>query len=98
MPRVIIFSKENFLIVFDMIKMIMISRQERYYGLFLMNFDLQIDFTSYFKASVSIDAFPFRMTLNPLLLGLLSLPEIIYVICHEIEHIGCETVEVLNRT
>ena len=44
--------KETFLAVFDMIKMIMISKQERYYGCFLMNFDLCIDFTSYYEAAV----------------------------------------------
>ena len=79
--------KEKFLACFDMIKMIMISKQERYYGLFLMNFDLRIDFTTYYTAAVSIDSFPFRMTVNPLLLGLKSLPEMIYILCHEIEHI-----------
>lgn len=79
--------KETFLAVFDMIKMIMISKQERYYGCFLMNFDLCIDFTSYHEAAVSIDSFPFRMTVNPLLIGLYSLPEMIYIFCHEIEHI-----------
>ena len=79
--------KDNFLIVFDMIKLIMISRQERYYGLFLMNFELRVDFSAYHDASVSIDSFPFRMTVNPLLLGLRTLPEMIYIFCHEIEHI-----------
>lgn len=79
--------KETFLKVFDMIKMIMISKQERYYGIFLMNFDLCIDFTSYYDAGVNLDAFPFRMIVNPLLIGLHSLPEMIYIFCHEIEHI-----------
>ena len=79
--------KELFLAIFDIIKMIMISRQERYYGIFLMNFDLKIDFSSYNDAGVSIDTFPFRMTVNPLLIGLKSLPEMIYIFCHEIEHI-----------
>lgn len=79
--------KEMFLALFDIIKMIMISRQERYYGIFLMNFDLKIDFTSYYDAGVSIDSFPFRMTVNPLLIGLKTLPEMIYIFCHEIEHI-----------
>ena len=79
--------KDNFLIVFDMIKLIMISRQERYYGLFLMNFELRIDYSAYHDAGVSIDSFPFRMTVNPLLLGLRTLPEMIYIFCHEIEHI-----------
>ncbi len=78
---------ENFLRVFDMIKMIMISKQERYYGLFLMNFDLCIDFTSYHDAGVNLDVFPFRMRVNPLLIGLKTLPEMIYIFCHEIEHI-----------
>ena len=79
--------RENFLRVFDMIKMIMISKQERYYGLFLMNFDLCIDFTSYHDAGVNLDIYPFRMSVNPLLIGLHSLPEMIYMFCHEIEHI-----------
>lgn len=79
--------KEHFLATFNMIKLIMISRQERYYGLFLMNFDLKIDFTTYYAAGVSIDSFPFRMTVNPLLVGLKTLPEMIYIFCHEIEHI-----------
>ncbi len=78
---------DTFLIVFDMIKLIMISKQERYYGLFLMNFELRVDYTAYHDAGVSIDSFPFRMTVNPLLIGLKSLPEMIYIFCHEIEHI-----------
>ena len=79
--------KDAFLKVFDMIKMIMITKQDRYYGCFLMNFELSIDFHSYHDAGVSIDVYPFRMTINPLLLGLHTLPEIVYTICHEIEHI-----------
>lgn len=79
--------KESFLKVFDMLKMILISRQERYYGCFLMNFDLCIDFTAYYDAGVNLDAFPFRMIINPLLIGVHSLPEMAYIICHEIEHI-----------
>jgi predicted metal-dependent peptidase len=79
--------KDTFLIVFDMIKLIMISKQERYYGLFLMNFELRVDFSAYHDAGVSIDSFPFRMTVNPLLIGLKTLPEMIYIFCHEIEHI-----------
>lgn len=51
--------KDAFLIVFDMIKLIMISKQERYYGLFLMNFELRVDFSAYHDAGVSIDSFPY---------------------------------------
>ena len=79
--------KEMFLAVFDIIKMIMISRQERYYGLFLIKFELKSNFTAYYDAGVSIDSFPFRMTVNPLLIGLKTLAEMIYIFCHEIEHI-----------
>lgn len=79
--------KETFLTLFNLIKMIMISHQERYYGIFLMNLDLKIDFTSHYDAGVSIDSFPFCMTVNPLLIGLKSLSEMIYIFCHEIEHI-----------
>ena len=79
--------KKAFLALFDIIKMIMISRQERYYGIFLMHFDLKLDFTLYFDACVNIDFFPFRMIVNPLLIGLRPLREMIYIFCHEIEHI-----------
>lgn len=79
--------REDFLKVFEMIKMIMISKKDRYYGCFLMCFELKIDFSMYNDASVNIDVYPFRMSINPLLLGLCTIPEMIYSICHEIEHI-----------
>ena len=79
--------RESFLKVFEMIKMIMISKKDRYYGCFLMNFELIIDYSNIHEAGVSMDVYPFQMMVNPLLFGLNSLPEMVYKICHEIEHI-----------
>lgn len=79
--------REAFGKVFEMMKMIMISKKDRYYGCFLMNFELVIDYSGIHEAGVNIDAYPFQMTVNPLLLGLNSLPEMMYKLCHEIEHI-----------
>lgn len=79
--------KSSFMEVFNRIKMIMISRKDRYYGCFLMNFELKIDFSLVAAAAVSLDHYPFRMILNPLLLGSYSLPEMVYILCHKIEHI-----------
>jgi len=77
----------NFLKLFEFIKMFLIAKKERYYGYFLMDFSLKIDFTANFCAGVSIDKYPFEMAINPLLLSEYTIKEIIFIVCHEIEHI-----------
>jgi len=79
--------RESFFELFEYIKMFLISKKERYYGYFLMDFTITVDFTANYCAGVSIDKYPFEMTINPLLLGEYSIKEIICIICHEIEHI-----------
>lgn len=76
-----------FIQVFEHIKLFLISKKERYYGYFLMNLKLEIDFYKDIIAGVRMDTEPFTLTINPLLLGKYKIKEMIYIICHEIEHL-----------
>ena len=77
----------SFTNVYEHIKSFLILKKERYYGYFLMNLKLEIDFYKDITAGVSLNSDPFTLTINPLLLGKYKIKEIIYIICHEIEHI-----------
>ena len=76
-----------FVELYDQIKAFLILKKERYYGYFLMNLKLEIDFYKDIIAGVSLNSEPFTLVINPLLLGKYKIKEIIYIICHEIEHI-----------
>jgi len=80
----------NFKEVFDYIKMFLIANKERYYGYFLMDMELRIDYFFDHEAGVNMDTMPFTLRINPLLLGKCSIKEMIFIICHEIEHIVLE--------
>lgn len=80
----------NFREVFDYIKMFLIANKERYYGYFLMDMELRIDYFFDHEAGVNMDTMPFTLRINPLLLGKCSIKEMIFIICHEIEHIVLE--------
>lgn len=79
--------RSNFLALFEYIKMFLIAKKERYYGYFLMDFSLNIDFSFNADAAVNIDKYPFEMMINPLLLGTYTIKEMVFIVCHEIEHI-----------
>ncbi len=79
--------KSNFLKLLEYIKMFLIAKKERYYGYFLMDFSIKIDYYFNAEVAVTIDKYPFEMIINPLLWGEYSIKEMIFIICHEIEHI-----------
>ena len=79
--------EDSFLHVYEDIKLFLISKKDRYYGYFLLNLSLKIDFKKDIIAGVTMDTNPFTLCINPLLLGKFKLKEIIYIICHEIEHL-----------
>ncbi len=79
--------KDDFHHFLDAIKFFLISNRDAYYGYFLINLEYFIDFTLNVLAGVKINTFPIVLTTNPLLLGKLTIKEIIFVICHEIDHI-----------
>lgn len=79
--------KSDFFQMLELIKLFMISERDSYYGYFMINFSYHADFCSNCIAGIRLGTYPPVMDSNPLLLCKYSLKEIIFIICHEIEHI-----------
>ena len=79
--------KSDFYHLLELIKLFMISERDSYYGYFMMNLSFNADFYSNTIAGIRLDTYPPVMDSNPLLLCNFSLKEIMFIICHEIEHI-----------
>lgn len=71
----------------ELIKLFMISERDSYYGYFMMNLTFKADFCSKTVAGIKLNTYPPVMDSNPLLLCSFPLKMIIFIICHEIEHI-----------
>ena len=76
-----------FVLFIEKSQLILISHKEVYYGYFLLNMETEVDFYENILAAVSFENNPVKFISNPLLLCKMSLPEILFVICHEIDHI-----------
>ena len=79
--------ESDFYQMLELIKLFMISERDSYYGYFMMNLSYNADFCSHCIAGIRLNTYPPVMDSNPLLLCKHSLKEIIFIICHEIEHI-----------
>lgn len=79
--------ESDFYQMLELIKLFMISERDSYYGYFMMNLSYHADFHSRCIAGIRLNTYPPVMDSNPLLLCRHSLKEIIFIICHEIEHI-----------
>lgn len=79
--------KNNFLDLAEAIKLYLISNKDTYYGTFFLNLVFEVDFYSQGIAGIKLNSFPPTFVTNPLLLCKLSIQEIMFVFCHEIEHI-----------
>ncbi len=73
--------------IFEYIKLFLVEKKERYYGYILMNMRLQIAYDRPFPAAVNTDTNPFTIIFNPLFMAEYSLKEMVYIVCHEIEHL-----------
>lgn len=71
----------------ELMKLFLISRRDSYYGYFLMNLTYEVDFSSRSIAGILLGKFPPVFRTNPLLLCKFSLKEILFIVCHEIDHI-----------
>ena len=71
----------------ELMKLFLISERDSYYGYFLMNLSYDVDFSSRSIAGILLDRFPPVFHTNPLLLGKFTLKEILFIVCHEIDHI-----------
>lgn len=79
--------RSDFLDLIELIKLFLISERDSYYGYFLMNMQFRVDFHSSGIAGIRLNEFPPVFETNPLLLCKFTLKEIMYVVCHEIDHI-----------
>ena len=79
--------RADFLEFMELCKLFLISERDSYYGYFLMNMQFSVNFGANSIAGIKLNTFPPVFESNPLLLGKFKLKEILYVICHEIDHI-----------
>ena len=77
----------GFFDLMELIKLFLISKRDSYYGYFYMNMAFQVNFFAPCIAGIQLNTFPAVFESNPLLLCHFSLKEIIYIVCHEIDHI-----------
>lgn len=77
----------DFLELLELLKLFLISERDSYYGYFLMNMQFRANVFSDSIAGIKLNTFPPVFESNPLLLCKFSLKEIIYVVCHEIDHV-----------
>ena len=77
----------DFLEFMELCKLFLISERDSYYGYFLMNMQFSVNFGANSIAGIKLNTFPPVFESNPLLLCKFKLKEILYVICHEIDHI-----------
>ena len=79
--------RSDFLELVETIKLFLISERDSYYGYFMMNMQFRANFYSKSIAGIKLNEFPAVFEANPLLLCKFSLKEIIYIFCHEIDHV-----------
>lgn len=77
----------DFLAFMELVKLFLISERDTYYGYFLLNMRFKADFAANSIAGIKLNELPPVLEANPLLLGKFSLKEILYIICHEIDHV-----------
>ena len=79
--------RSDFLEFMELAKLFLISERDSYYGYFLMNMQFSVNFTVNSIAGIKLNTFPPVFESNPLLLCKFKLKEILYIICHEIDHV-----------
>lgn len=79
--------RSDFLNMVELMKLFLISERDSYYGYFLMNMQFRANFYSNSIAGIKLNTFPPVFEANPLLLCKFKLKEILYVMCHEIDHV-----------
>ncbi len=77
----------DFLNLLELLKLFLISKRDVYYGYFMMNMTYKVNFYSESIAGIKLNTYPPVFETNPLLLCNFTLNEILYVICHEIDHV-----------
>ena len=79
--------EKDFIELLELLKLFLISKRDVYYGYFMMNMQYKVNFKSETIAGIKLNTFPPVFESNPLLLCEFTLKEILYIICHEIDHV-----------
>lgn len=79
--------ESNFIDLLELLKLFLISKRDVYYGYFMMNMTYKVNFNVETIAGIKLNTYPPVFEANPLLLCEFTLNEILYVICHEIDHV-----------
>ncbi len=79
--------RSDYLELLELIKLFLISERDSYYGFFLMNMQFSANFRANSIAGIKLNTFPPVFEANPLLLCKFTLKEILYIVCHEIDHV-----------
>lgn len=79
--------ENDFNSLLEILKLFIISNHDIYYGCFLMNTSFPVNFSSSDPIAIKIEDFKVLLEVNPLILCKYKIKEIIYLICHEIDHI-----------
>ena len=65
----------------------LVSERDTYYGYFFMAMTFRADFTGTSIAGIRLDQYPPVFETNPLILMRYPLKEIVYIFCHEVDHV-----------
>ena len=71
----------------QLVTLFLVSERDSYYGYFLMAMSFRVDFASRSIAGIRLDRYPPVFETNPLLLLRFSLKEILFIFCHEVDHV-----------
>ena len=69
------------------VKIIMLTNRDSYYGCFLMNICFRLNFSSSEAIRSMVDDFRVVFEINPIILFKYKVKEILYLMCHEIDHL-----------
>ncbi|MDM8164264.1 vWA domain-containing protein [Collinsella intestinalis] len=65
----------------------LVSERDTYYGYFFMSMSFRTNYSTDAIAGILLDVYPPVFEANPLLLFRLSLKEVMYAFCHEVDHV-----------
>lgn len=71
----------------QLVTLFLISERDSYYGYFLMAMTFRTNFGVRSIAGIRLDQYPPVFETNPLLLLKFSIREILYIFCHEVDHV-----------
>lgn len=70
-----------------LVALFLVSERDAYYGYFFMAMTFRADFTGTSIAGIRLDQYPPVFETNPLILMRYPLKEIVYIFCHEVDHV-----------